>query len=423
MTEQKKVIKRDFFYSFTRLIATCLPVFFFTVCTAQDYVPPDSVSAHVVDAQDVLKKMFKIKPDTTKPKQGQSMVLLPSLGYNPSNGFVFGAKVAIIRQYGQKENTDLSTFGLEGSYATKGVITVQARHNVFLPGNHWSVDGNWQLSKALIEDYSIGTGNKDYITKSDSMFPLRFTHIRFTEKVFKRLGGKLYAGLGVNINIRYKINDEKLDSLGSSPHFRYSLRNGFGATKYSANSLLLAIAYKGREHPIRSYGGFYADLTFSLSQEWLGSTKPAFQIIYDIRKYFSLSKKNPEHVLAFWHMVSYKLDGTVPYLALPATGYDLYNRMGRGYTIGRFKGLSLSYFETEYRFPITRNKLFSGVAFANVQTASDDLGKKLFQYWDPAAGLGLRILFQKQSRSTVCIDFVRGKYGSNGIFFGLNEAF
>ena len=397
---------------------------FFTVAVyAQDYIPPDSVSAHVVDAQDVLRKMFGKKPDTAKVDKGSSMVLLPSIGYNPSFGFVFGAKVAVIKQFGQKENTDLSSFGLEGSYSTKGIITVQARHSVFLPGNNWSLDGNWQLSKFLIEDYNIGTGNKDYITKSDSMFPIRFNHIRFTEKVFRRLGGRLYAGLGVNFNIRYNIDDEKLDSLPSSPHLRYSQRNGFSPTKYSANSILVAIAYKGREHPIRSYGGFFADVTFSLSQEWLGSTKNAFQVIYDMRKYFSLSKRNPEHVLAFWHMASYKIDGTVPYLALPATGYDLYNRMGRGYTIGRFKGLSFSYFETEYRFPITRNKLFSGVAFANVQTASDDLGKKLFSYWDPAYGAGLRILFQKQSRSTVCVDFVRGKYGSSGIFFGLNEAF
>ena len=91
--------------------------------------------------------------------------------------------------------------------------------------------------------------------------------------------------------------------------------------------------------------------------------------------------------------------------------------------IGRFKGPSFSYFESEYRFPITRNKLFSGVAFINLQTASDDLGKKIFQYWEPAAGGGLRILFQKQSRSTVCIDYVKGKYGSSGWFFGLNEVF
>jgi hypothetical protein len=113
----------------------------------------------------------------------------------------------------------------------------------------------------------------------------------------------------------------------------------------------------------------------------------------------------------------------VPYLELPATGYDTYNRSGRAYTIGRFKGPSFAYFESEYRFPITPNKFISGVVFVNTETASDDHGKKIFQYWETAIGGGLRILMQKQSRSTLCIDYAKGKYGSGGFFFGLNEAF
>jgi hypothetical protein len=47
----------------------------------------------------------------------------------------------------------------------------------------------------------------------------------------------------------------------------------------------------------------------------------------------------------------------------------------------------------------------------------------MFSAWDKGAGAGLRILFQKQSRSTLCIDFAKGEYGSSGIFFGLNEVF
>jgi hypothetical protein len=35
----------------------------------------------------------------------------------------------------------------------------------------------------------------------------------------------------------------------------------------------------------------------------------------------------------------------------------------------------------------------------------------------------LRILFQKDSRSTICIDYAKGKYRSGGFFFGLNEVF
>jgi len=402
---------------------TCLLCYFSTAIYAQDVVKADSTAANVKDAEDILKKLFKKKPDSTKHKKESNVALLPSLGYNPSFGFVFGAKVSVIRQFGDPSNTALSTFGLEGSYSTSGIITAQARHNVFTPGNRWNLFGNWQLSKFLITDYNIGTGNKNYITGSDSAFPVKFIFIRFTEKIYRKIANNLYAGGGLSFNVRNDIDDEKLDSLGSTPHYRYSVRNGFNPKKYSQNALLFGFSYNTREHPLRSYGGWYTDFTLAVSQEWLGSTKNAVQFFYDIRKYVSLSKKNPEHVIAFWHMGSYKLSGTVPYLALPATGYDLYNRSGRGYTIGRFKGLNFAYFESEYRFPITRNKLFSGVAFVNVETADDDQVKKIFQYWEPAVGVGLRLLFKKSSRSNICIDYVRGKYESGGWFFGLNEVF
>ncbi|HEY9259895.1 MAG TPA: hypothetical protein VIP81_18125, partial [Chitinophaga sp.] len=167
----------------------------------------------------------------------------------------------------------------------------------------------------------------------------------------------------------------------------------------------------------------YAVFNFRFNTTWLGSSKNSIQFNYDFRKYIGLSKKNPEEVLAFWSLASFKLNGTIPYLELPATGYDIYNRSGRAYTIGRFKGPSYAYYESEYRFPITRNKLLSGVAFFNIETASDGMGKKLFQYWEPAGGAGLRILLQKKSRSTICFDYAKGKYGSGGFFFGLNEAF
>lgn len=404
-----------------RLIIICFLASFVEVYS-QDVIPSDSVPPHVKDFGDVMKKVLHKKVDSAI-KKVEKLALLPSIGYNPSFGFVIGAKASAVKLYGEKQNTSLSSFGLEALFTSKGIITVQVRHNIFTSANRYYLQGNWQLSQFLITDYSIGTGNKDYLNGTDSAFLIRFNYVRLTEKVYRKIGRDLYAGAGASINFRYNIDDEKLDTLGSTPHHRYSSRNGFDPKRYSLNALLLAISYNTREHPLRSYRGTYADFNLAFGQKWLGSTKNAVLLIYDLRKYISLSTKNPEHVLAFWHIASYKLSGTVPYLALQATGYDTYNRSGRGYTIGRFKGPSYAYLESEYRFPITRNKLVSGVAFINVQTASDDLGKKLFQYWDPAAGGGLRILLQKQSRSTICIDYAKGKYGSSGFFFGLNEVF
>ena len=42
---------------------------------------------------------------------------------------------------------------------------------------------------------------------------------------------------------------------------------------------------------------------------------------------------------------------------------------------------------------------------------------------EPGAGVGLRILFNKYTRSNLCVDYGVGNYGSSGLFLGLNEVF
>lgn len=388
----------------------------------------------VKDIGDVLRSIFKKKTDSSKIAKSPGFAILPSFGYNPSFGFVIGAKVAAGMQKGDPANTDYSSIGLEALYTSKGIITAQAIHNIFTPGNELNWQGNWQLSRFGIVDYGVGTGagkkggggfilNEFPVENADSAFPVKYGYTRLNEKVYKKIGKDLYAGGGVSFNIYRNIKDEKQTDDFNTPHQRYSLENDFDPQKYSANGFLIALQYNNREHPTRSYGGIYADVSLRFNQTWMGSTKNAVQVQYDFRKYWSLSTKNPEHVFAIWHWASYKLSGTLPYLEMPSTGSDNYKRSGRAYTIGRFKGPSYAYLETEYRFPILRNKLISGVCFLNFQTASDEKGNNMFSAMERGAGLGLRILFQKQSRSTLCIDFAKGQHGSSGIFFGLNEVF
>ena len=409
-------------------------LFSLSMVHAQQITALGNDSIQVKDAGDVLAGIFSKKTAAMPSEKPPGIAILPSLGYNPSLGFVIGAKLTASRQYGVPANTTCSIFGWEAMYSSKGIITIQARHNIFTAGNAWNLQGNWQLSRFGIIDYGTGTGKSVYRSKGfvinefptengDSTFPIKYTYIRLLEKVYRQVVPHLFAGMGISLDMRSHISDEKQTASFNTPHERYSISNGFNPQKYAANGLLLALQYNTREHPVRAYGGMYADLTLRINQQWLGSTKNAVQLQYDIRKYWSLSRRNKEEVLALWHWASYKLGGSLPYLELPATGSDTYARSGRAYTIGRFKGPSFAYFETEYRFPITRNKLLSGVCFINMQSAGDDSGDKVFDYWEPGGGAGLRILFQKESRTTLCIDFAKGSYGSSGIFFGLSEVF
>jgi len=128
-------------------------------------------------------------------------------------------------------------------------------------------------------------------------------------------------------------------------------------------------------------------------------------------------------VLALWNWGSYLASGTIPYLELPGTARDGSFRSGRGYTAQYFKGTQFNDTEAELRFPILSNKFISGVVFGNLQTANDEHGTKLFQVFQPGGGAGLRVLFNKVTRTNLALDYAWGKFGNRGFFLNLNEAF
>jgi hypothetical protein len=386
------------------------------------------------DLMDVIRSIFKTKAPEQVPTSKPSVSFLPVIGYNPSFGGIIGFNTVMGKQLGDPANTDYSVFNLLVNYSSTGVVTIQSRHNIFRPENRWNFQGNWQFSLYGLVDHGLGTGKTDFCEvlkndsgnhtfENDSIFPIRYHYLRLSEKAFYQVIPDLYFGAGINLNFYSKIDDLDFSDTTSTPHSRYSQTHGFSSNKYAVNGIEIVFQYNNRDHPIRSYRGFYFDLALQFNPTWLGSTKNSSSISYDIRKFWPLSKRNPTHVLAFWHWANYHLSGVRPYLNLPYTGSDTYNRSGRGYTIGYFRGPSYAYFETEYRYPILRNKLMSGVVFMNLQSAGNDVGTKVYEQWNMGGGVGLRFLFQKRSRTTVCVDFSKGNCGSEGIFFGLNEVF
>ena len=381
--------------------------------------PTDSLS-NQKDLMDVIKKLVHSKEaDTTK--KASAVTILPAIGYNPSIGFLLGINFLKSFYKGNPATTNLSVAQLDGSLTTKKLVIARFRTNIFTENNKWNLQGNWQYMRNYVNDYGLG----DEAQKDPPVnYPIRFNYFRLTEKVYRGIGNHFYAGGGVSFDMRNDIHDENLDSVTITPHYRYSIDNGFDPEKYSVNGLIANIQYNTKEHPNRPYGGIYAEANIRYNTKILGSTKESGQLYTELRKYWSLSSQNPEHVLAFWYWGSYVLWGKLPYIELPGTAYDTYNRSGRGYTLGRFKGPDFVYAETEYRFPISKvSKLFSGVVFCNFQSYSDENNKGLFSRVEPAAGAGIRILFTKNSRTNICLDYARGRYGSSGFFFALNEAF
>lgn len=388
------------------------------LCAQEKAVLKDTVAQK--DVNDLFNELFKKgKSKDTAGKKVGNFSILPAVGYTPSVGFLIGADLVGSRYLGNPETTSLSVFEAYAAISTKKTALVQLKHNLYTADNKFNLQGSWEVGKNLLLDHGIGTGNDDPGT-----FPIKFTYLKLSEYIYRKIFPNIYAGAGLAFNYYTNIDDERENgAMSRTFNHYYSLKNGYDPGGYFANGLLLNLQYNTRDQPYRAYRGIYANIVLRTNQTWLGSDKEAVQLKTEFRKYWSLSAKNPEHVLAFWSWGSYLLDGSVPYLDLPGTGGDVDQRSGRGYTIGRFKGPSFFYNELEYRFPITKNKLISGVAFVNGETASNQRKTKLFQYWEPGGGAGIRILFNKHTRSNLCIDYGFGNFASNGIFVGLNEAF
>lgn len=390
---------------------------------AQENSKKDSVAIDTskeIDVTDVFNSLWrKNKKPGPKVKRNGTLSILPNIGYTPSTGFLFGADVSGSKYLGDPKNTSLSVFDAFGAISTNELAFIQLKHNIYTSGNKWNITGNYNIGKTVVEDHGLGTGREMPV-----IFPIRYSYLNLTENLYRRIFSNFYAGAGVAFNYYTRIDEDLPGPANIKTHnYVYSKMNGFPVNSYFANGLQIDLQYNTRDQPYRPYRGMYVDLILRTNQRWLGSEKNSVQLKTELRKYWSLSAKNPEHILAFWLWGSYKVSGYLPYLDLPGTGSDTDQRMGRAYTISRFKGPSFFYNEMEYRFPITNNKLISGVAFVNVETASNPRNQKLFNYWDPGTGMGLRILFDKHTRSNLCIDYGIGNYGSNGVFIGLNEVF
>jgi outer membrane protein assembly factor BamA len=177
-----------------------------------------------------------------------------------------------------------------------------------------------------------------------------------------------------------------------------------------------------RDNGINAQRGWFASAAVrTFFDGFLGGDSTWQQVTVDVRTYRKLTHDGRQK-LAFWFMSDNVVNGTAPYLDLPATGSD--GRSARGYSDGRYRGEHLAYGEMEYRGTITRSGLLGMVAFVNTTSVDNaDANKKLFDDFAPAAGLGLRVLLNKHSRTNLTADYGWGKDGSRGLYLGIQEAF
>jgi hypothetical protein len=374
------------------------------------------------------------------------LAVLPAFAYNPTVGFLFGG-VGIFGMYlGDPEDTTISSVQAMVLYTTKNQFITQINSTIMTGRNTWEFQGDWRFMIFNQDTFGLGTGHSP-VSQGFTLNGIGTTAavegaqhmdmnlLRFRQNALRNVWGALYVGPGLSFDRYYGIVDQRLDLSASPPvvtsHYAYSVLEGFGTKAYNTSGLSLNVLYDTRDSTINAYRGVYASLSYQWNPTWFGSSKDSSLLSAELRAYLSLSAAVPRNVLAFWVVAQGQVSGALPYLALPAIGWDQKNRTGRGWVQGRFRGTAEVYAEAEWRFRITDNGLLGGVLFANMSTFTrpavnfmgyTEAGESLFEHPRFAGGVGLRIMQNRQSRTNITLDLTVADK-TIGFYFGAGEAF
>nr|WP_250767804.1 outer membrane protein assembly factor [Dyadobacter sp. MSC1_007] len=336
--------------------------------------------------------------------------VVPAGGYTLSSGLTGSINVNTAFYTSNPKTTNISSITTNFIYSEYKQMTIPVQANIWTRDNNYNFLVDWRFFKYPQDTYGLGSDSK----LSDAT-PLEYRHIRLHQFALKRIGKSFFVGLGFAYDKRWRI--KKVD--GQDNLNKDVEEYGLG-TKSSSTGPVATVSYDSRTNSINPLKGFYTNMQFRPNMKSLGSTNSWQSLVIDVRRYFNLPRGS-QNTLAFWNY-NWLTIGKPPYLDLPATGWDPTNNTGRGYIQGRFRSTNLLYFESEYRFALTKNGLFGGVLFANAQSVSD-WPSKSFRKVAPAGGLGIRIKVNKTSGANIGIDYGFGMDGSRGLFVNLGEVF
>ncbi len=388
-----------------------------------------------IPEKDIIDVIFGVKKTNKKP-ENDSLIprklytsILPIPGYNPALGFVIGAGISTNFLSGTANKTHLSNILANATITTRNQFNLYARNMIFLKDDEWVLQGDWRWLIFSQPTYGLGINFNDLPNTTANEEPMKFNYLRFYQTLYKKLWGTWYAGIGVNIDRHYSVVDQLLDTSSANQyltaHYEYSKLNNIRQDQYASIGISLNLLYDTRDNSVNPRKGQYAKMTFRINNEIFGSTRSHNTLYYEYRTYWNPTKMRVRpHIIGFWTMGSLLMSGKQPYLEMPAIGWDMYNRTGRGYIQGRIRGENMWYGETEYRFPISKNGLLGGVGFVNLTTATNEAKKqKLANQFAAGFGFGLRIKMSKKTNTNIAIDYGMGRNGSSGVFVNLLETF
>jgi len=390
---------------------------------ADEPAPPAAAPQETTDVGDLwrLVRHKDAASDVSRDPDSRKrfFVVAPSIGSKPSTGLTggFSGNMAFFR--GDPQSTHISSISGGFKISQKKQTLGGVKLAMFTEDDRWFIQGDARLSWTSQNTYGLGTQTLLGAAENAS-----YTYHRLFETIYRQVEPGLFVGFGINVSDHSNVRPSQsaVATWDESAYVAYNREHGFADDGQRSSGTSVGLLFDTRDNAINAQRGWLASATYrTFFDGFLGGDASWQQLYLDLRTYKTLTGGG-RRKLAFWFQGDLVTNGTAPYLDLPATAAN--ERSARGYGEGRYRGEHLLYGEMEYRSALTKSGLLGFVAFLNVTTVdSRETGEKLFDAFAPGAGLGLRVLLNKRSRTNLCTDYGWGKQGSRGFYLAIQEAF
>jgi hypothetical protein len=363
------------------------------------------------DLIEVLIKAFKISIKEKDPGRKRiSFSIMPVSSTSSAGNKIFVSSISAAFILGHRDSTKVSSLFLLPYTDFSENFGVGIKQNLWTPNNTWNIPGEYRFSS--LSQYSYGLGSS---SEEKDRLNLKYKTVKLYIAALHKITGHYFGGMGISFDRAYNIEES---GSGYTPSAFAKYVPPTGSTSLSTG-LNFSLLYDDRKNSINPDDGIYSSFVYRINPTWMANDQHWSSVYVDYRQYFSKSQEK-RRIFAIWAFY-WGSFGDVPYFNLPGTTLELGARSGRGYSTARYRGKHMLYFETEYRFDISRNGLFGGVLFANLQSLSE-LNTNQFQGINPGAGFGARIKFNKESKTNITLDFGFGRESFN-FYIGLGEFF
>ena len=336
---------------------------------------------------------------------------VPALGYTLQTGFAGIASINMAYYNDIEKNTKQSSLTTNVTYSQYHQVIIPFLADIWTKRNRYNF-----ITDIRYISYPSGIYGLGGKTDPNKGVTINFSGFKVHQTVMRALSDNVYVGIGYYFDKFWNI--KPLDQVSRGVNRLISRELG---TEETASGPVFRFLYDTRLNQLNPQQGVYYSVSYRANMKPLGSDSSSQALQIDARTYFHFPASS-KNVLALWTFDWLTASGTPPYLLLPSTGWDDSYNTGRGYIQGRFRGRKMLYFESEYRFGITKNGLLGGVAFINLENFSSDLSTEYSKLF-PGYGLGLRIRLNKYSGANLCVDYGFGQNGSHGFFVNLGEVF